>query len=112
MCLLACTSVNNFQEVWKVMKLPHISCLYKKSNEIISNHNQHAFSICTQTIETIARRAKEENWDATTRIRVMSWDLAGTSSSIQWDYRLNKMVGQFQAHKLKHLNNKFNMMAN
>ena len=38
--ILAQTSVNNFQEMRKVMRLPNVSYVYKKSDKVISSANQ------------------------------------------------------------------------
>ena len=72
--LLARTSVNNFQEARKVMRLPHISYVYKKSNEVISSANQQAFLLCIQTINTVRLRAKNEKWTENARIVVAALD--------------------------------------
>ena len=111
MTLLARTSANNFQEVRKVLRLPHISYVYKKSDEVISSANQRAFSLCTQTCQTVMRRADGEDWKANARFVVTALDSAGVSSGVQWDYKLKKMVGQCEGHKFSPLTNKFNMMA-
>ena len=109
---LARTSVKTYEEARKLMKLPHISYVYKCSAKIISTANERAFSLCLQTISSISLRADREEWDDNARIGFLALDSAGTSSGVQWDYRLHKMTGQCNAHKFEPLTNKFNMMAN
>ena len=110
--LLARTSVNNYQEVRKVMRLPALSYVYEKSGELISSANQRAFSLCIQTCQTVMKRAENEDWAANTRLVTTALDSAGVSSGVQWDYKLKKMVGQCEGHKLQPLTSKFNLMAN
>ena len=112
MCMLARTLTNNFVEMQKVMKLPALSYVYKKSGEIISTANQRAFSYCPQTVETMSLRAIREKWDQSACFGFTAIDSAGLSSGVQWDYRLMQMAGQCQAHKFEPLSKKFNMMAN
>ena len=110
--LLARTSVNNYQEARRVMRLPALSYVYEKSGELISSANQRAFSLCIQTCQTVMKRAENENWAANARLVATALDSAGVSSGVQWDYKLKKMVGQCEGHKLQPLTSKFNLMAN
>ena len=109
--LLARTSVNNLQEARKVMRLPHISYVYKKSNKVISSENQRVFLLCIQTINTVRFRAGNEKWTKNARIVVTALVSARVSSGVQWDYKLKKMIGQCKGHKFQPVTNKFNMMA-
>ena len=104
-------SVNTFQEVRKVMRLPHISYVYMKSSKVISSRNQRAFLLCIQKIQVEILRAENENSTENSRTAVTALDSAGVSSSVQGNYRLQKMVGQCKGHKFQPMTNKFSMMV-
>jgi plasmid rolling circle replication initiator protein Rep len=43
--LLACTSSGTYNEVAKLMMLPHINAIYRKRAEIITTNNDNAYCL-------------------------------------------------------------------
>lgn len=109
---LACTSVNTYKEVAKVMMLPSISYIYKLSNDRVSRSNQRAYSLCIQTMNSTALRANAENWGEVDRIGFAALDSASAAVGVQWDYQRKKLVGQCNEHSFQPLTNKFQKQAN
>ena len=54
---LAQTSVRVYAEVAKIMMLPHISHVYRKTAELVSTQNDKAFGLHINTIRSIHERA-------------------------------------------------------
>ena len=54
---LARTSVSTYNEVSRVMKLPHISYIYRKAADMISTMNDKAYAINVDTIKEIGKQA-------------------------------------------------------
>ena len=81
--LLARTSVNTYDEVHKVMRLPHISYVYKKSGEIIASAHQRAFSLSIQKLQSMRLRAKNEDWSDNAKLTVTALDSAGINKGVQ-----------------------------
>ena len=59
---LARTSSNVYEDVRRVMKLPHISYVYWKTTEMISTIEDKAYAINADTIRELGKRATHKGW--------------------------------------------------
>ncbi len=62
MAFLACTSSSTYNEVSKIMMLPQIVTVYRKTAELISTKNDKAYCLHMNTIRSISDRADQEGW--------------------------------------------------
>ena len=108
---LARTSSSTYKEVAKVMKLPDISYIYKKTAEMVSTLNDKAYSINIETIRTLGRRAEREGWTVHQRRGVLAQDSANISAGIEHDYVTNTLVGGDESHRLGNLTHMFQVLA-
>ena len=69
---LARTSANVYNEVAKVMMLPSISHVHKKTVELISTDKDKAFTLHMNNIQRLSDRARENNWTGHQRIGVIA----------------------------------------
>ena len=61
---LARTSASVYEEVRRVMKLPSISYVYRKTAKMISTMADKAYAINVDTIREMGERADRESWSA------------------------------------------------
>ena len=108
---LAKTSVSVYNEVREVMKLPHISYIYKKTAEMVSTLGDKAYAINIDTICEIGKRANCEKWTAHQRTGVLAQDSANLNAIIEHDYVSNTLVGMDESHRLGDLTHMFQVMA-
>ena len=57
---LARTSVSTYNKVRKVMKLPHISYVHKKTAELVSATRDKGYAINIETIRTLGKQAVKQ----------------------------------------------------
>jgi hypothetical protein len=109
--LHARTSKRVYNEISKVMKLPHISTIYRKGNELVSSRNSRAYSLCTQTLAAISRTADEQNWSDNQRLVFIAVDSANGVAGVEWDYTRQMIVGGCQEYKFQPMRRLFNTIA-
>lgn len=105
------TSYRVYNEIAKVMRLPHISTVYKKGNEVVSTGSTRAFSLCTVTLSTLSKMADRKQLNDNQRLVVFAIDSANVNSGLQWDYVRNEMVGTCDGIAYQQLRQMFNAMA-
>ena len=91
--LHARTSNRVYKEIAKVMKLSHISTVYKKGNELVSTGSTRAFSLCTVTLSMLSQMADRKKWNDNQRLVFLAIDSANINTGLQWDYVRQQMVG-------------------
>ncbi|EJK60144.1 hypothetical protein THAOC_19553 [Thalassiosira oceanica] len=106
---LARTSKRVYMEVAKVLKLPHISYIYRLSNRIVSRSSSRAYSLCTVTMNTMKMRSEKESWTSNQRLVVNAMDSASSATGLTWNNTKRTMMGQdssdqFQPIHAKHSN--------
>ena len=105
------TSVSIYKEVQKIMQLPDISYIYRKTNEMVSTTADRGYSINITTIKTISERAKKDNWSEHARNGVLAQDSCSLNAGIEHDHVSNRLIGGDETHKLGNLTNMFHLMA-
>ena len=90
---LARTSASVYEEVRRVIKLPAISYVYRKTAEMVSTMADKAYAINIDTIRCIGERAKRDKWTKHQRTGVLAQDSANVNAGIQHDYVSNTLVG-------------------
>jgi hypothetical protein len=108
---LARTSSSVYQDVAKVMMLPHISHVHRKTAEMVSTDNDKACGLHLNTIRSIAERAKRENWTNHQRIGIIAQDSANIKSGIAHDYKLNRLKGGDESFGISNLSKMFQALA-
>ena len=108
---LAKTSASVYKEVAKVMKLPHISYIYKKTAEMISTIGDKGYAINIATIRTMGERAEQEKWTPHQRTGVLGQDSCNLNAGIEHDYVTNTLVGGDESHRLGDLSHMFQVLA-
>ena len=58
----------NNNEVAKLMMLPHIRTVYKKTAELITTKNNKTYCLHMHKIRSIGERARQEGWTSHQRI--------------------------------------------
>jgi hypothetical protein len=91
-------SVNN--DVAKVMMLPHISHIYKKTAELVSTENDKAYGLHMTTIQTLGEHACCEKRSSYHRIGVIAQDSANIKAGIEHDNRSNELKGGDKTHSI------------
>ncbi len=109
---LARTSASVYNEVRKVMKLPHISYVYKKTAEMVSTMDDKAYAINFDTVREMKARAEREKWTEHQRTGALAQDSMNISPTIEHDYVSNKLEGGDESHKLGDLTHMFQLLAN
>ena len=107
---LARTSSTIYKEVAKIMLLPDISYVYRKTKELVSRSSDKAYSIHIATIRTIRERAKKEKWTQNQRTGCLANDSANINAGIKHDHVTNIFIGQ-ESHRIGKLSNMFYSMA-
>ncbi|KAL7527593.1 hypothetical protein ACHAXR_005041, partial [Thalassiosira sp. AJA248-18] len=105
------TSTAVYKEVAKVMLLPDISYVYRKTNELISKSHGKAYSIHMGALQGLKERADKEGWSCHQRIGCLGQDSANVKKDIEHDHVSNKFVGCDESHKLGTLSKMFHSMA-
>jgi len=82
---LARTSASTYNEVAKIMMLPNISTVYRKTAELITTKNDKAYCMHMNTIRSISNHAHRENWTSNQRIGAIAQDSANIKSGIEHD---------------------------
>jgi hypothetical protein len=82
MAFLARTSARTYNEVGKIMMLPHICTIYRKAAEQITTKNDKASCLHMSTICSISDRACHENWMSHQRIGAIAQDSATSTSEV------------------------------
>jgi hypothetical protein len=100
MAFLACTSSSTYNEVSKIMMLPHIGTIYRKTAELISTKNDKAYCLHMNTIWSISDHADREGWTSHQRISVIAQDSANINSGIEHDYVTNTLKGVDESHSV------------
>jgi hypothetical protein len=59
---LSCTSASTYNEVAKIMMLPNISTVYRKTAEMITTKSDKAYCMHMNTTCSISDRARCEHW--------------------------------------------------
>jgi len=108
---LARTSASTYKEVARVMKLPNISYIYRKTAEMVSTMGDKAYFINSDTIRTLGARAKKENWTEHQRTGALSVDSCNVTPQYEHDYVSNGLVGGDETHRLGSLTHMFQLLA-
>ena len=108
---LARTSANVYNEVAKVMMLPNISHVYKKTAELITTDKDKAYTLHMNTIQRLSDRARESNWTQHQRIGVIAQDSANIKAGIEHDYITNELKGGDETHSIATLSTMFQSLA-
>ncbi|KAL7542027.1 hypothetical protein ACHAWF_011062 [Thalassiosira exigua] len=108
---LAKTSSSVYKEVAKVMLLPDISYVYRKSKELVSRSSNKGYSLHLETIRTISQRATKEGWTGHQRRGTIAQDSANVKSTVEHDLVSNQFVGGDESHKIGTLSKLFQQMA-
>jgi hypothetical protein len=69
----------------KVMMLPHISHIYKKTAELVSTEKDMAYGLHMTTIQTLGEHARCEKWLSHQGIGVIAQDSANIKAGIEHD---------------------------
>jgi len=108
---LARTSASTYNEVRRVMKLPHISYIYRKTAEMVSTMGDKAYFINFDTCRGIGGRADKEKWTAHQRWGAISVDSCNVTPQYEHDYVSNGLVGGDESHRLGGLTHMFQLLA-
>jgi hypothetical protein len=108
---LAGTSGRVYGEVAKIMMLPHISHVYRKTAKLISTRRDKAFGLHVNTIRSISERARREQWTHHQRIGALAQDSANLNATIKHDYVSNMLKGGNQTYCLATLSQMYQTMA-
>jgi len=108
---LARTSASTYNEVAKIMMLPNISTVYRKTAELITTKNDKAYCMHMNTIRSISDRAHRENWTSNQRIGAIAQDSANINSGIEHDYVTNTLKGGDESHSIATLSRMFSALA-
>jgi len=108
---LAHTSSSTYNEVAKIMMLPNISTVYRKTAELITSKNDKAYCMHMYTICSISDRARHENWTSHQRIGVIAQDSANINSGIEHVYVSNTLKGGDESHSIATLSRMFQALA-
>ena len=108
---LARTSASVYEEVRRVMKLPSISYVYRKTAEMISTMADKAYAINVDTIREMGERADRESWSAAQRTGMLAQDSANISPGVEFDYVRRRIVGGDETHRIGSLTLLFQSMA-
>ena len=108
---LAHTSSSTYNEVAKIMMLPNISTVYRKTAELITSKNDKAYCMHMNTIRSISDRARLENWTSHQRIGAIAQDSANINSGIEHDYVSNVLKGGDESHSVATLSRMFQALA-
>ena len=108
---LARTSASVYEEVRRVMKLPSISYVYRKTAEMISTMTDKAYAINIDTIHEMGERANREGWSAAQRTGMLAQDSANISPGVEFDYMRRRIVGGDETHRIGSLTLLFQSMA-
>jgi hypothetical protein len=108
--LLACTSSGTYNKVAKLMMLPHIRTVYRKTAEMITTKNNKAYCLHMHTIQSIGERARQEGWISHQRIGAIAQDSANINSG-EHDYVSNTLKGGDESHSIASLSGMFHALA-
>ena len=108
---LARTSSSTYNEVAKIMMLPNISTVYRKTADLITTKNDKAYCLHMNTIRSISDRARRENWTSNQRIGAIAQDSANINSGIEHDYVTNTLKGGDESHSVATLSRMFSVLA-
>jgi hypothetical protein len=97
---LACTSAITYKEVAKIMMLPHISTVYRKTAKLITTKNDKAYCLHMNTIHGIGDQACQENWTSHQQTGVIAKDSANINASIEHDHVTNTLKGGSESHSI------------
>lgn len=111
MAMHARTSNRVYKEIAKVMKLAHISTVYKKGNELVSTGSTRAFSLCTVTLSMLSQQADRRKLNDNQRLVFFAIDSANINAGLQWDYVRNQMVGGCEGIAYQQVRQMFYAMA-
>jgi hypothetical protein len=97
---LARTSARTYNEVAKIMMLPNISTVYRKTAELVTTKNDKAYCMHMHTIHSISDRARRENWTSHQQIGAIAQDSANINSGMEHDYVTNTLKGDDGSHNV------------
>ena len=108
---LARTSASVYEEVRRVMKLPSVSYVYRKTAEMISTMADKAYAINIDTVREMGERADREGWSAAQRTGMLAQDSANISPGVEHDYVRRRIVGGDESHRIGSLTLLYQSMA-
>jgi hypothetical protein len=108
---LACTAASTYNKVAKIMMLPNISTVYRKTAELITTKNDKAYCMHMNTICSISDPAHCENWMSHQRIGAIAQDSANINSGNEHDYVMNTLKGGNKSHSIATLSWMFQALA-
>jgi len=100
-----------YKDVAKVMLLPDISYVYRKTAEMVSTNNDKAWGLHLNTIKSLAEHANRENWTKHQRFGVIAQDSANIKSGIEHDYKSNQLKGGDETFGIANLSKMFQALA-
>ena len=109
--LLARTSSGTYNKIAKLMMLPHIRTIYRKTAELITTKKDKAYCLHMHTIQSIGERAHQEGWTSHQRIGAIAQDSTNINSGIEHDYVSNMLMGGNESHSVASLSGMFCALA-
>jgi hypothetical protein len=111
MAFLAHTSACTYNEVAKIIMLPHIRTIYRKTAELITTKNNKAYCVHMNTICSIRDRAGHENWTSHQQIGAIAQDSANIDSGIEHDYVQSTLKRGNESHSVTALSQMFQVLV-
>ena len=108
---LAKTSASVYKEVAKVMLLPDIRHVQRRTAKLVSRSSEKAMSMCIANMRTIRDRADKEGWSEHARTGCIGFDSANINPGMEHDYVSNTLSGGDESHRLSSLSQMFHVMA-
>jgi hypothetical protein len=108
---LAHTFSGTYNKVPKIMMLPHIRTVYRKTAELITTKNDKVYCMHMNAICSISDHACCENWTSHQRIGVIAQDSANINSGIKHNYMTNTLMGGDKSHSVATLLRMFQALA-
>jgi hypothetical protein len=105
------TSASTYNEVAKIMMLPHIRTIYRKTAELFKTKNDKAYYLHMNTIQSISKCAHQESWMSHQRIGAIAQDSANINSGIEHNYVSNTLKGGDESCSIATLSGMFCALA-
>ena len=105
------TCANVYEEVRRVMKLPFISYVYRKTAEMISTMADKTYAINIVTIREMGKRADREGRSAAQCTGMLAQDSANISPGVEFDCVRRRIVRGDETHRIGRLTLLFRSMA-
>jgi hypothetical protein len=100
MAFLACTSSSTYNKVAKIMCLPHVSTVFRKTAKLITTKKDKAYCLHVNTVQSISDRAHQEGWTSHQRVGAIAQDLANIDLGIEHNHIKNMLKGGDKSHSV------------